>query len=58
MRRTREELGLAADLHEGFLFRYRAYLDNGLIENELVLMMVGRLAGAPAPDQAEVASLR
>ncbi|NBB50578.1 isopentenyl-diphosphate Delta-isomerase [Rhizobium sp. CRIBSB] len=57
-RRTREELGLAADLHEGFRFRYRADLDNGLIENELVHMMFGRPAGALAPEPAEVASLR
>jgi isopentenyl-diphosphate delta-isomerase len=58
VRRTREELGLAADLHEGFRFRYRANLDNGLIENELVHMMFGRFSGAPAPESAEVASLR
>lgn len=58
VRRTREELGLAADLQEGFRFRYRANLDNGLIENELVHMMFGRPAGAPAPEPAEVASLR
>lgn len=58
VRRTREELGLAADLHEGFRFRYRANLDNGLIENELVHMMFGRLSGVPAPEPAEVADLR
>ena len=58
VRRTREELGLAADLHEGFRFRYRANLDNGLIENELVHMMFGRFSGAAAPEPAEVASLR
>ncbi|WP_411287257.1 isopentenyl-diphosphate Delta-isomerase [Phenylobacterium sp.] len=58
VRRTREELGVAAELHESYRFRYRADLDNGLIENELVHMMFGRLAGAPAPDPAEVTSLR
>lgn len=58
VRRTREELGLVTDLHEGFRFRYRADLDNGLIENELVHMMFGRPAGALAPDPAEVSSLR
>ncbi len=58
VRRTREELGLAAKLHEGFRFRYRANLDNGLIENELVHMMFGCSSGAPAPEPAEVASLR
>ena len=58
VRRTREELGLVADLHEGFRFRYRADLDNGLIENELVHMMFGRPAGAFTPEPSEVASLR
>jgi len=58
VRRTREELGLAADLQEGFRFRYRADLANGLVENELVHMMFGRTAGALAPEPAEVASLR
>lgn len=58
VRRTREELGLTADLHEGFRFRYRADLDNGLIENELVHMMFGRRAGPLAPEPSEVSRLR
>jgi len=57
VRRTREELGLGAELYEAFCFRYRAQLDNGMIENELVHMMFGRYVAAPAPDPAEVAEL-
>ncbi len=64
VRRTHEELGIAAELKEAFCFRYRVNLNNGLIENELVHMMFGRyrppadLTSAPEPDPNEVSELR
>lgn len=64
VRRTREELGITAQLKEAFCFRYQVDLSNGLIENELVHMMFGRyradpdLISGPAPDPNEVAELR
>lgn len=58
VRRTLEELGVVANLHTGFHFRYRADLDNGMIENEFVHMMFGRHAGPLAPEPSEVASTR
>lgn len=64
VRRTREELGITAELKEAFCFRYRVNLSNGLIENELVHMMFGRyrpdagLTSAPLPDPNEVSELR
>ncbi len=40
-RRLEEETGLVVPLQEGFLARYRADLDNGMIENELVHVLFG-----------------
>ncbi|MEO0816588.1 MAG: isopentenyl-diphosphate Delta-isomerase [Pseudomonadota bacterium] len=40
-RRLTEETGITASLEEGFKARYRADLDNGMIENELVHVVFG-----------------
>ena len=39
-------------------FRYRAELANGLVEHEIDHVFVGRWAGDPTPDPAEVAAWR
>lgn len=46
-RRLREELGLATELTFAFHARYRAALDHGMIENELVYAFAGRLPPGP-----------
>src|SRR6202166_4887126 len=56
-RRLHEELGVADPLSFGFFARYRAELDKGMQENELVYMYFGRLHAQPKPDPAEVADL-
>jgi isopentenyl-diphosphate Delta-isomerase len=62
-RRLNEELGVRDPLSFAFFARYRADLDNGMRENELVYVYFGRLLSAPKPDpdevaQVELASLR
>jgi isopentenyl-diphosphate delta-isomerase len=57
-RRLGEELGMGAGLAFGFRARYRTPLDHGLIENELVYVFVGRVAGPPAPNPDEVCETR
>jgi isopentenyl-diphosphate Delta-isomerase len=53
-RRLREELGLATALTFTFHARYRAALDHGMIENELVYVFAGRLPAGPIrPDPME-----
>lgn len=57
-RRLQEETGLVVPLQEGFRARYRADLDNGMIENELVHVVFG-LSDAPGQiNPEEVASYR
>jgi isopentenyl-diphosphate Delta-isomerase len=56
-RRLTEELGIDAALRFGFFARYRAELDHGMQENELVYVYFGHLAQAPKPDPAEVAKI-
>ena len=56
-RRLREELGASAALQFGFRARYRTELPNGLIENEIVYVFVGRDPERLAPDPAEVAEV-
>ena len=58
-RRTREELGCdAAGLREIGAFVYRAPFADGLCEYEYDHIFVGGCVGDPAPDPAEVASVR
>jgi isopentenyl-diphosphate Delta-isomerase len=56
-RRLGEELGVDAALRFGFFARYRADLDHGMHENELVYVFFGHLTGEPKPDPAEVARI-
>ena len=55
-RRLREEMGFTCELHRIAVFRYRAELQNGLIEHEIDHVFVGTWAGTPAPDPHEVES--
>lgn len=56
-RRLMEELGLACRLQPGFQARYRAELENGLVENELVHVLFG-CSDAPArPHPAEASEV-
>jgi isopentenyl-diphosphate delta-isomerase len=59
-RRLREELGVgAADIALILpTFRYRARMDNGLLENELCPVFRAYTDARPAPDPAEVADTR
>jgi len=54
-RRLNEELGIRDPLIFGFLARYRADLDHGMQENELVYVYFGRLRSVTKPDPAEIA---
>ena len=53
-RRLGEELGARAELAHGFRARYRADLDGGLTENELVHVFAGRFDGRLALNPEEV----
>ncbi|MEM1150299.1 MAG: NUDIX domain-containing protein, partial [Pseudomonadota bacterium] len=57
-RRLQEETGLVVALEEGFLARYRADLDNGMIENELVHVVFGVSDDAGQINPEEVAHFR
>jgi len=55
-RRLTDELGLSADTLELVLpmFRYRAVMDSGVVENELCPVFRAVATGTPTPDPAEV----
>ena len=53
-RRLQEEMGFDCPLEAAFGFVYRAHLDHGLVEHEYDHVLIGRHAGDPAPDPAEV----
>jgi isopentenyl-diphosphate delta-isomerase len=57
-RRLREEMGVDVNLESVFQFRYRAHLEDGLIENEYDHVLVGLFNGVPEPNPAEVAEYR
>lgn len=56
-RRLSEELGLTADLVRSFRTAYRAELENGLSENEIVDVYFGRLEAKCEPNPLEVCSI-
>ncbi|MEM9668022.1 MAG: isopentenyl-diphosphate Delta-isomerase [Pseudomonadota bacterium] len=53
-RRLHEELGFQTDLSFGFISRYKADLDHGMTENELVHVFAGKSINAPIPEPTEV----
>jgi isopentenyl-diphosphate delta-isomerase len=57
-RRLQEEMGLDLPLEFIFSFQYRAEFDNGLIENELDHVFIGRTDDNPVPNPDEVADFR
>jgi isopentenyl-diphosphate delta-isomerase len=57
-RRLVEEMGFDCDLSVEASFIYRAELENGLIENELDHVLVGRFIGIPDPCPQEVEAWR
>ena len=52
-RRLLEEMGIACQLSPLFSIRYRADLDHGMIEHELVHVFGGKYDGAVRPNPAE-----
>ncbi len=52
-RRLKEEMGFDCRLEEVFRFAYRVEFDNGIIENELDHVFVGRFDGVPVPNPSE-----
>ncbi len=52
-RRLREEMGIACALQPLFITRYRAVLDNGMTEHEVVHCFGGLYSGEVRPDPAE-----
>lgn len=57
-RRLSQELGLAAPLREVGVTAYRTAFDNGLVENEVVHLLIGRGGAKPEPDPDEVMATR
>lgn len=57
-RRLNEELGIDAELTFAFTSRYRAELDNDMIENEFVHVFHGLAASPARPDPNEVSEVR
>lgn len=57
-RRLREEMGFSCLLTRITAYRYRAILDNGLVENEVDHLLVGEFEGEPSPDPGEAAGWR
>ncbi len=57
-RRLMEEMGIACPLEHRFTFAYTAEVGNGLVENELDHVFVGRFNGLPILDPSEADSWR
>lgn len=58
MRRLLEETGIRCDLGEAFMARYRADLDNGMIENEIVHVLFGLSSQPGTLNPLEVSDYR
>jgi len=56
LRRLQEEMGFETPLEYLFHFIYKALFDNGLIQNILYHVMLGRYEGEPSINPEEVAS--
>ena len=57
-RRLKEELGMTAVLTEYNSFIYKAHLDHGLIEHELLHIFIGKTVPFPIPNAEEVSDWR
>ncbi len=57
-RRLREEMGFDCPLAAVGSYRYTARVGDGLLENEIDHLLVGRFDGAPAPDPEEASAWR
>ncbi len=57
-KRLREEMGFDCALEHAFNFTYKAYLGNGLSENEYDRVFVGQFEGEPRPNPEEVEDWR
>jgi isopentenyl-diphosphate Delta-isomerase len=57
-RRLQQELGLDCDLHEKFVFRYKAEFSNKLVENEYDHVLIGKCNTEPMPNVSEVQDWR
>lgn len=57
-RRLREEMGFDCELSRLSVLRYSARLDQGLVENEVDHVLVGRWDGTPRPDPREAEGWR
>lgn len=57
-RRLYEEMGLKCPLRWSCVTHYRAVLDGGMVENEIVHLFVGEYSGDPTPDPLEVIDWR
>ena len=57
-RRLQEEMGLDCELEKIFTFRYRAEVDNMLIENEYDHIYIGHFEGVPILNEEEVAQYK
>lgn len=57
-RRLREEMGFDCDLEEKFVFHYRAEFDNGLTENEIDHLFLGKYNGEIKADPKEVGDFK
>lgn len=53
-RRLVEEMGISCPLTFLFSMQYRAEVSNGLVEDEITHIFVGRFDGTPVPDPLEV----
>lgn len=57
-RKLDQEMGFTCDLMPAFSFTYRSELADGLIENELDHVFIGRYMHAPKPNPEEVSEWR
>lgn len=55
-RRLREEMGIEIELQFAYAFRYKAALDNGLVEHEWDHVFTGCYNGVPTTNANEVAA--
>jgi isopentenyl-diphosphate delta-isomerase len=53
--RLMHEMGFSCPLKHLFTFHYRVEFDNGLVENEIDWVYLGRFDGTPSPNPSEVA---